>query len=67
MEDIPDLECALRCAARSLPGCCGPGGSIDALEKDREKWKSLRPSSVGNLFMGKCSKKTCNGGQKTPS
>ncbi len=31
--------------------------------KDREKWNSLRPQSVSNLFMGKCRKKvTCRFG-----
>ncbi len=43
-KDIPSLECALRCAAQSPPGCCGGRhlemGVQEAVKtpvKDREK------------------------------
>ncbi len=66
---IPALECALRCAAQSPPGCCKDAretiriatwncAGLSNLSKELGKVeKASGIQSVANLFMGKCSKK----------
>ncbi len=67
MEDILALECALRCVARSPPVTAVQEAVQTPLKRTGKSGKAVGLQSVGNLFMGKCSKKTCSGGQKNPS